>query len=186
MPRYFIQDDVQYDVLNLPSGFIVNSDLVLSCMGLSELPDLTTVEVRGNLYLDHNNLTSLIGAPAKIGRSLFADHNRLKTLQGCPQIVPMLFSVDYNNLETLEHGPIRTKGYNCRNNFLQTLHHIAQNQMICLDCRNNRLTSLKYAPFMVNTAKYSGNKIPIKSALEYETLLALYHDVLERGLIKTY
>ena len=75
MPRYFIQDDVQYDALNLPSGFIVKNDLVLSHMGLVELPDLTTIEVRGNLYLDYNNLTSLVGAPTKIERSFFADHN---------------------------------------------------------------------------------------------------------------
>lgn len=185
MPRYIIQNDVQYDVFDLMPHFVVYGDLDLSNMGLTQLPDLHTVHVLGNFYCDHNMLTTLDNSPATVERGFFADNNRLTSLHGCTPKIPMLFSVHHNLLQTLEDGPTYTGGYICSDNLLKSLCGIAQNEMICFDCRNNRLHNLEYAPFMVQTTKYSGNKISTRKITEYLNRVAEYTDQVQRGIIKS-
>ena len=185
MPRYIIQNDVQYDVFDLPPHFVVYGDLNLSDMGLTQLPDLHTVHVLGNFYCDHNMLTTLDNSPATVERGFFADHNMLTSLHGCTPKIPMLFSVHHNLLQTLEYGPTNTGGYICSDNLLKSLRGISQNEMVCFDCRNNRLRNLEFAPFMVQTTKYSGNKISTKRITEYLNLVAEYQDTVQRGVLKS-
>lgn len=183
MPRYIIQSGVQYDVFNLPPHFVVYGDLDLSDMGLTQLPDLHTIHVLGNFYCDHNMLTTLNNSPATVERGFFADHNRLTSLHGCTPKIPMLFSVHHNMLQTLEDGPIYTGGYICCYNLLTSLLGVPQNEMVCFDCRNNRLRDLEYAPFMVKTAKYTGNKIPRQQIAEYLNKITTYANDVQCGTL---
>lgn len=185
MPRYIIQSGVQYDVFDLMPHFVVYGDLDLSNMGLTQLPDLHTIHVLGNFYCDHNMLTTLDNSPATVERGFFADNNRLTSLHGCTPKIPMLFSVHHNLLQTLEDGPTYTGGYICSDNLLKSLCGIAQNEMICFDCRNNRLRTLESAPVMVQTTKYTGNKIPMRKIVEYLNLVAEYQDKVQRGALKS-
>lgn len=180
-----IQDDTEYDVFDLPENFVVNGDLDLSNMNLTKLPDLHTVHVRGNFYCDNNRLSSLDNSPATVGRSFFADHNNLTTLRGCTPVIPMLFSVYTNMLQTLEYSPISVGGYICHSNLLSSVVGMPQNEMVCFDCRNNRLADFDGAPFMVRTVKYSGNRIPQKKIAEYMKLVAAYQDIVQRGVLKS-
>ncbi len=186
MGQYIIQDDIEYDVFNLPENFVIKGDLDLSNMNLIKLPKaLSTVHVLGNFYCNNNRLKTLDNSPATVGRGYFADHNDLETPEGCTPIIPMVFSVHANRLLTLQGGPIRAGGYICHSNLLTSLAGISQNEMVCFDCRDNRLTGLDNAPFMVNTYKYTGNKIPRAQIQRYVNLVAAYHDAVQRGIVKS-
>ena len=127
----------------------------------------------------------LNNSPATIERSFFADNNKLITLNGCTPKIPMLFSVHNNLLQTLEEGPIYTGGYICHDNLLKSLRGIPQNEMLCFDCRNNRLNNLEYAPFMAQTTKYSGNKIPIRKIVEYLKLVSEHTGQVQRSVLQS-
>ena len=79
------QDGHYYDALNLPKGFVVKGDLDLSGMGLTELPDLSTVTVKGNFYCGCNQLTTLERAPKKVSGNVYCDDNHLVSLLDMPK-----------------------------------------------------------------------------------------------------
>lgn len=62
-----IQDNKVYNLYKLAKGFIIKGNLDLSGMGLTTLPDLSDVVVEGDFNCSDNKLTSLKGAPKKIG-----------------------------------------------------------------------------------------------------------------------
>ena len=100
------QDGKYYDLYHLPRGFVIKGDLDLSDMGLTELPDLSAVTVRGNFDCGNNNLTSLKGAPQSVGGGVYCMHNLLMTLEGAPQRVDGNFYCEDNyRLTTL--GDVR-------------------------------------------------------------------------------
>ncbi len=45
----FTQDGQEYDLNHLPDGFVIQGNIDLSNMGLTELPDLSKVIVGGRL-----------------------------------------------------------------------------------------------------------------------------------------
>ena len=59
----FTQDGQEYDLNHLPDGFEITGSIDLSGRGLTELPDLSKVVVKGNFNCSGNHLTSLEGAP---------------------------------------------------------------------------------------------------------------------------
>ena len=83
--RFISQNGKKYDVLNLPEGFVVDGDLDLSHMGLTQLPDLSTITVKGNFFCSHNELTSLKGAPKHVLGRVYCNYNHLKSLLDMPE-----------------------------------------------------------------------------------------------------
>lgn len=97
---YFIQDGKQYDLYNLPAGFIIKVDIDISGMKLTKLPDLTNVICLGIFDCSNNNLTSLRGSPRKT----------------------KVFNCSYNYyLTSLLEGPTEADEYNCSHTSLITL-----------------------------------------------------------------
>ena len=68
----FTQDGQKYDLNHLPEGFVIKGDVDLSNKELTELPDLSKVIVEGNFDCSYNQLTSLAGAPEKIGGNIYS------------------------------------------------------------------------------------------------------------------
>lgn len=84
----------------------VPGDLVVPRGDLTELPDLSRVEVEGYFSCCENKLTTLRGAPQKTGSGFYCDHNCLVTLEGAPPEVKTVFScTDNPDLKSLEHAP---------------------------------------------------------------------------------
>ncbi|MBR6675681.1 MAG: hypothetical protein IKL32_07185, partial [Alphaproteobacteria bacterium] len=61
-PYLFSQDGVEYDVYNLPKGFVIKGNLNLSGHDIDELPNLSSVTVMGSFICANTNITSLEGA----------------------------------------------------------------------------------------------------------------------------
>jgi hypothetical protein len=64
---------------------VVLGDVYLSGRGLTELPDLSRVEVRGNFYCNGNSLKSLEGAPHTVKGAFECHDNKLPHLEGSPR-----------------------------------------------------------------------------------------------------
>lgn len=64
---------------------VVLGDVYLSGRGLKQLPDFSSVEVRGSFYCNNNLLKSLEGAPRKVTGAFECQDNFLTTLEGCPK-----------------------------------------------------------------------------------------------------
>ena len=82
----------------------VNGYVNLSNLGLTEIP-INFTEVYGNFYCYENKLTSLEGAPEKVGGSFWCSWNKLTTLEGCPKEVGGFFDCSYNPLKSFEGKP---------------------------------------------------------------------------------
>ena len=89
------------------------------------LCDLTSLEgapqkVGGNFYCTNNNsLTSLEGAPQKVGKDFDCSLNKLTSLEGAPQEVGGSFDCSFNNLTTIKGAPQKVGGnFECNNNNL--------------------------------------------------------------------
>tara|TARA_B100001059_G_C17418586_1_gene372015 strand:+ start:128 stop:589 length:462 start_codon:yes stop_codon:yes gene_type:complete len=61
--------------------------------------------VTGNFDCHSNNLTSLEGAPKKVGGEFWCDYNNLTSLEGAPKQVGGYFDCCNNNLTSLEGCP---------------------------------------------------------------------------------
>ncbi|MBR1826009.1 MAG: hypothetical protein IJ770_05430 [Alphaproteobacteria bacterium] len=101
----FEQDGVKYNLYDMPKGFVVKGDLDLSNKGLTELPDLSDVVVEGNFDCSGNELTTLKGAPKKVGGHFDCFENELTTLEGAPKEVGGDFECKGNRLKSLLHLP---------------------------------------------------------------------------------
>ena len=102
---------------------IINGDVILRSLHLTELFDLSDVEVTGDFDCRRNNLTSLVGSPHTVGVHFYCNNNDLISLKGAPQTVNGSFLCDVNKLTSLKGAPHTVGG-----NF---------------DCSGNNLTSLK-------------------------------------------
>jgi hypothetical protein len=93
------------------------------------------LKVGGEFNCRWNKLTSLVGAPQKVGKWFDCQDNRLTTLVGAPQVVGEYFSCDSNNLTSLVGAPQEVGGlFSCEYNQLS------------FSCHDNQLTSLEGAP----------------------------------------
>ena len=117
--RYFLQNWKIFDAFNLPKNFVVDGDLDLSDMGLDELPNMSTVKVKGRFDCSHNNLVSLIGAP-RTAKHFDCSYNKLKNLVGAPSVT-QVFDCSHNNLKSLNHSPDFVDIFNCSGNQLLSL-----------------------------------------------------------------
>ena len=77
-------------------GWDCKGSLDLSNLGLVVLP--TILEVGGTFFCDHNQLTTLEGAPEKVGGHFSCSYNQLTTLKGAPETVGSDFYCSNNPL----------------------------------------------------------------------------------------
>ena len=141
------QDGEYYSIHHLPRNFVFRGDLDLSNMGLTELPDMSTVTILGNFSCAENQLTSLTGAPENVGGNFDCDHNQLTSLTGAPKEVGGNFNCADNQLTSLTGAPKEVGGnFNCDRNQLTSLtgapKHVGGN----FNCADNQLTSLMGVP----------------------------------------
>ena len=90
---------------------IIEGRVDLSGLHLTELFDLSDVEVTGNFNCVNNNLTSLKGCPHTVRESFDCSYNKLTSLEGAPQTVGNYFYC-YNNPLTSLKGIPKTVNYN--------------------------------------------------------------------------
>lgn len=118
----------QYNINN----YVINDDL--------------TVDVKGDVYLDSKNLSTIPINFGTIDGSFMCQGNLLTSLKGCPHTVTASFNCNNNKLTSLEHGPKNvTFGYGCANNLLTSLKGCAK-KLKDFNCNGNQLISLEYGP----------------------------------------
>jgi hypothetical protein len=151
--EYYSEEKKKVDVLEkiIRAGDFIS----LSNENLYFLPNISDIEWVGDFNCSHNpSLTSLSGAPQKIGRYFNCYNNpSLTSLSGAPQQVGGNFNC-YNNpsLTSLSGAPQQVGGtFNCFNNrSLTSLSGAPQQVGRDFNCyRNPSLTSLSGAPQQV-------------------------------------
>ncbi len=144
------QDGEYYDIMHLPHGFVIKGNLDLSAMDLAELPDMSSITIKGNFYCSNNQLTSLTGAPARVGGVFNCHKNQLTSLTGAPESVG-IFDCSNNQLTSLTGAPARVgEVFNCSHNQLTSLTGAPESVGGNFNCSNNQLTSLTGAPESVD------------------------------------
>ncbi len=151
----FKQDGKTYNLYDLPDGFVIKGNVCLREKGLTELPDLSKVSIEGSFWCNDNQLTSLKGAPQKVGGDFDCNSNLLTTLQGAPQDVSGNFYCSDNQLISLQGAPQEVSGgFYCRLNQLTSLLWAPQKVGEDFSCSGNQLTSLQGAPREVGKGFY--------------------------------
>ena len=114
--------------LNRKTGLVdVKGDFYCSGQKLTDFKGVRFGKVTGNFNCTYNSLTSLEGAPQKVGRHFDCSDNELTSLVGAPQEVAGDFLCAYNRrLTSLEGAP----------------HEVGRH----FYCYSNSLTSLEGAP----------------------------------------
>lgn len=126
----------------------------------------------GFFYCDSNNLTSLAGAPEKVGGNFYCNSNRLTNLVGSPKEVGGNFYCNANRLTSLEGAPeIVYKSFFCQDNDLTNLIG-SPKEVGSFFCDNNQLTSLEGAPVNVKRdLNYDGNPVSSVTLLSIQNLI---------------
>ena len=96
--------------------------------------------VKGDFDCSYINLTSLIGAPQKVGKGFYCYENQLTSLEGAPQEVGQSFYCYENQLTSLKGSPQKVGGgFDCHNNKLTSLE--GEPKVVCesFDCHANKL-----------------------------------------------
>ena len=110
----------------------------------------------------NNRLTSLVGAPQKVGGDFWCEDNQLTSLVGAPREVEWHFYCSDNRLTSLEGAPRKVGG--------------------SFACENNRLTSLEGAPQEVGCDfRCEDNPVPERTLKSIFSLMkkgASYEEVL--------
>ena len=141
------------------NGFIINFGGVtgsFNCYGLG----LTSLKgapqkVGGFFGCRNNKLTSLEGAPKEVGKDFNCSNNQLTSLKGAPKEVSGSFVCSENQLNSLEGAPQIIGGFfDCSGNQLTSLEGAPQTVGGSFKCSNNSLTSLIGAPQKVGGSFY--------------------------------
>ena len=144
---FFQINGKEYDLFDLPKKLVVDGDLVLANFELSELPDLSEWEIRGDFYCCGNQLTSLNGVPQKVDGTFDCSENQLTSLNGVPKEIGESFLCSENQLTSLVGAPEKVGGgFDCSYNQLTSLAGAPQSVAWNFDCSYNQLTSLTGAP----------------------------------------
>ncbi|MBR6356022.1 MAG: hypothetical protein IKR92_04110 [Alphaproteobacteria bacterium] len=121
------QEGVEYNLYDLPEGFVIKGGLDLGRNMYMKLPDLSKVIVEGNFDCRGCHLKSFVGAPKKVTGDFNGFGNEVTSLEGMTEIVGGNCNLSRNKLTSLE-GSLRKVGNN-----------------LILD-HNPQLTSLEYIP----------------------------------------
>ena len=102
--QVLIDEEVPYE--RQPDGSLLAlGNLHLASQGLTRLPDLSRVIIRGGFTCAYNKLTTLEGAPKYVAGYFSCYDNQLTTLKGAPKAVGGNFSCTGNPLQDLEGAP---------------------------------------------------------------------------------
>ena len=126
---------------------VIDGDVNLRKLYLTELLDLSDVEVTGYFTCYDNDLTNLKGAPHTVGGSLSCGNNYLTSLQGAPKTVGGWFYCYDNDLTSLKGAPETVGGG--------------------FDCCYNDLTSLEGIPKTIGGSFYIDEALKDKFSEEY-------------------
>jgi hypothetical protein len=115
--------------------------------------------IKGSFYCNNNILTTLEGAPVKVGGSFDCGFNELTSLKGGPEIVGRDYRCWGNKLITLIGCPEEVGGaFNCDSNQLTTLEGAPKKiGGGYFDCSDNKLVSLKGVPKIMNGKLHLNN-----------------------------
>ena len=117
-----------------------------------------TPDKNGDINCSYNKLTTLRGAPQKIGGSFRCVGDELTSLKGAPQEIGGDFICANNELTTLEGAPQKVgRDFDCSNNELTSLKGASQEIGGGFDCSFNNLTTLKGSPQKVGKSFNCGN-----------------------------
>lgn len=122
---------------------------------LTEIPEfIKDVEIRGDLIVNHNNLTSLKNSPRIVMGSFNCHNSKVHTLLGAPDSVHNFFC-DKNKIESLEGAPSEVTGtFICSNNpSLKTLKGAPTKIGNSFYCNYSGLKSLEFGPTVVGSPK---------------------------------
>lgn len=123
--RPIINGDLASHFDNNVLKFDIDGDVNLKRSGLEMFP-INFGRVKGDFWVDDNQLITLLGAPKHVGGD---------------------FSCESNGLVTLKHGPVEVEGdYFCSANQLTSLSHLPSVIGGGLFCSNNQITSLAGIP----------------------------------------
>ena len=167
-----------------PQTGLVDVDGHFDCrnQGLTDFKGVRFGNVSRCFYCFENKLTSLEGAPQRVGEYFNCSSNELESLKGCPKYVGggfdcyknelkslkdapdyvgQHFDCSFNKLTSLEGAPNRVNGYfQCSYNRLKSLKYAPEYVKKDFNCSNNRLTSLEGAPQHVGEGfHFSENRI---------------------------
>ena len=174
--------------LNPQTGLVdVDGSFNCSKQDLSDFKGVRFGVVEEDFRCEKNLLTSLVGAPRKVGGSFECDNNRLTSLEGAPREIGVVGSFYcYNNqLTSLEGAPQKVGWcFNCDNNQLTSLVGAPREVRGDFYCEDNLLTSLVGAPEKVGWCfSCRDNPVPeriLKSIFSLMRKGASYEEVLRR------
>jgi hypothetical protein len=148
-------------VLNPSTGLVdVEGDVDFHLKKIESIPVRFGV-VSGFFNCSSNKLTSLVGAPQKVGRDFNCSYNQLVSLKGTPKEVKGDFYCVNNSLTSLVGAPQEVgSSFDCSSNKLTSLEGAPQKVEGVFGCSSNKLTSLVGAPQEVGSGfDCSGNKL---------------------------
>jgi hypothetical protein len=108
-------------------GKIIEGNIDLRSLYLTELFDLSDVEVTGHFNCTWNHLTNLVGSPHTVIGNFHCGNNKLTSLKGGPHTIGndryfSNFNCSDNYLTNLVGSPHTIRGsFYCKNNPLQSL-----------------------------------------------------------------
>ena len=133
----------------------VEGDFDCSLSGIKSLMGIRFGSVSVDFYCHRNQLTSLEGAPEKVGGNFYCSYNQLTSLEGAPREVSGDFYCLYNQLISLEGAPREVKrDFDCSSNQLTSLEGAPREVKRDFYCDRNQLTSLEGAPREVGGGFY--------------------------------
>ena len=133
--------------LNEETGLVdIEGDFNCSCKGLTDFKGVKFGVVTGNFRCDNNMLTSIEGAPQKVGGDFWCHNNKLTSLVGAPQKVQNFYCPG-NKLTSLVGAPQNVgRDFDCSHNSLTSLEGAPKKVGRHFWCGYNKLTSLEGAP----------------------------------------
>ena len=140
-------DEINEVLKILPNWYEIDGNVNFMNNNLKKLPDFSNIKDRGDFICCFNELTTLAGAPSKVGGMFECSSNQLFTLMGAPSEVGEHFVCRNNPLTTLEGGPNKVGGnFYCSKNRLISLEGAPSKVGGIFDCSCNLLTTLEGAP----------------------------------------
>lgn len=74
------QNDKYYNIYDLPKGFVYRGNMDLSYAGLTKLPDMRTVTIKGDYDISGNDLQHIAGSPAIVEGDFIIKNNAVPYL----------------------------------------------------------------------------------------------------------
>ena len=162
-----------------PQTGLVDVNGIFHCYNrrLTDFKGVRFGEVTGSFDCSFSRLTSLDGAPQKVGGDFICHKNNLTSLEGAPHRVGRSFSCTHNKLTSLEGAPRKVGvSFDCSDNQLISLEGAPQEVLGNFFCNNNDLISLEGAPQVV------GRDFVCHSNPVRESVLKALYQRMESGM----